>query len=281
MNVDLLSPQHVYNSGSNGLAKINPVVLITVTVILVFYYVVFSSLGVPTNMLGDGTPSPASPSMGVSIVELILWSLLIFLIMINGLQYFFSVDIKTAIKDIFSPVPEIDITITADKEAEEPVPEIMFEKQVFHVPDNEYTYEDAQAVCKAYGSRLASYEEVESAYNDGGEWCGYGWSQGQMALYPTQKKTFDKLQKKKGHEHDCGRPGVNGGYIANPNVRFGANCYGYKPEITQAERDAMDTTRPYPLTKKEKEFERKVEHYRRKLPDIMISPFNHNRWSII
>jgi hypothetical protein len=281
MNVDLLSPQHVYNSGSNGLAKINPVVLITVTVILVFYYVVFSSLGVPTNMLGDGTPSPASPSMGVSIVELILWSLLIFLIMINGLQYFFSVDIKPAIKDIFSPVPEIDITITADKEAEEPVPEIMFEKQVFHVPDNEYTYEDAQAVCKAYGSRLASYEEVESAYNDGGEWCGYGWSQGQMALYPTQKKTFDKLQKKKGHEHDCGRPGVNGGYIANPNVRFGANCYGYKPEITQAERDAMDTTRPYPLTKKEKEFERKVEHYRRKLPDIMISPFNHNRWSII
>jgi hypothetical protein len=31
-----------------------------------------------------------------------------------------------------------------------------------------------------------------------------------MALFPTQKETWDKLQKIKGHEHDCGRPGING-----------------------------------------------------------------------
>jgi hypothetical protein len=39
------------------------------------------------------------------------------------------------------------------------------------------------------------------------------------------------LQKIKGHEHDCGRPGVNGGYIANPLVKFGVNCYGNKRKI--------------------------------------------------
>ena len=53
-----------------------------------------------------------------------------------------------------------------------------------------------------------------------------------MAYYPTQKTTWDKLQKKKGHENDCGRPGINGGFIQNKNVKFGVNCYGSK-EILQ------------------------------------------------
>ena len=41
-----------------------------------------------------------------------------------------------------------------------------------------------------------------------------------------------KLQKRKGHKHDCGRPGINGGYIGNTNIKYGVNCYGYKPKIT-------------------------------------------------
>ena len=63
----------------------------------------------------------------------------------------------------------------------------------------------------------------------------YGWSDNQMALFPTQKSTYDKLQEVQGRENDCGRPGVNGGYIENPNVKFGINCYGVKPEITPEE----------------------------------------------
>ena len=62
-----------------------------------------------------------------------------------------------------------------------------------------------------------------------------GWSDGQMALFPTQQKTFDNLQKIEGHENDCGRPGVNGGFMANPNIRFGVNCYGNKPKIKEEE----------------------------------------------
>jgi hypothetical protein len=38
-----------------------------------------------------------------------------------------------------------------------------------------------------------------------------------MALYPTQYNTWKELQKIKGHENDCGRPGINGGYMINQN----------------------------------------------------------------
>ena len=53
-----------------------------------------------------------------------------------------------------------------------------------------YTYDDSDAICKAYGAELASYYDVETAYEDGAEWCSYGWSKNQLALYPTQKKTY-------------------------------------------------------------------------------------------
>jgi hypothetical protein len=103
------------------------------------------------------------------------------------------------------------------------------ENQVFNLGNNNLTYEEAQAVCKMFGADLANYDQVEAAYNAGGEWCQYGWSQGQMAFFPTQKSTWTGLQNNPATQNACGRPGINGGYIANPNVRFGANCYGQKP----------------------------------------------------
>ena len=133
--------------------------------------------------------------------------------------------------------------------------------------------------CRAYGSKLATYDQIENAYKDGGEWCGYGWSDDQMALYPTQKKTYDKLQTIKGHEHDCGRPGINGGYIANPNVKFGVNCYGYKPKITPTERKLMEIDQLYPKTKDELSLEKKIYEWRRKLGEILVATFNKTTWS--
>jgi hypothetical protein len=102
-----------------------------------------------------------------------------------------------------------------------------------------------------------------------------------MALFPTQAETYKNLQKIPGHEHDCGRPGVNGGYIANPNVRFGVNCFGYKPEMTAVEEELMENTTPYPLTEKDIMMEKKVEYWKKKLPDILVSPFNYNNWTKI
>jgi hypothetical protein len=101
--------------------------------------------------------------------------------------------------------------------------------EVYNIGNNIYTYNEAQAICKAFNSDLANYDQIEGAYNAGGEWCNYGWSKGQMAYFPTQKDTWNKLQKDPITKNACGRPGINGGFIKNPNVRFGANCYGVKP----------------------------------------------------
>jgi len=278
-NLDINSELHgLYNDFNTNILHKNPSMIIILTVIIILYYIIFSNASVQ-----DATflSTESAPSSSISFIEIIMWGLFIFLICINGLQYFFEINITTMIKKIFSPEPEIDINVISSNDEPDPVPEIKIEKQVFHIPNNNYTYEESRALCKAYGGRLANYDEIESAYKDGGEWCGYGWSKGQLALFPTQKDTYHKLQKIKGHENDCGRSGINGGYIKNPNVRFGANCYGYKPEITQEERNLMNETVPYPETKKDKEFERLVHQYRTKLPDILVSPFNNNRWSVI
>ena len=101
--------------------------------------------------------------------------------------------------------------------------------QVFNISNNLYTYDEAQKVCNAFDASLASYDQIESAYQNGGEWCNYGWSEGQMAYFPTQKDTWGKLQGNPKTKNACGRPGINGGYIKNPYVKFGANCYGVKP----------------------------------------------------
>ena len=149
---------------------------------------------------------------------------------------------------------------------------------VFHVKDNNYTYGDSKRLCKAYGARLATYNEVEEAYNDGAEWCSYGWSDSQMVLYPTQKKHWDKLQTIKGHENDCGRPGVNGGYIDNENATFGVNCFGKRPEETEEDKKRRKNTTLYPKTKEEVAFERDVERMKKRLPTIEVAPFNHKNW---
>jgi hypothetical protein len=262
-----------YNPITNTLKK-NKMILIILTIVIIIYYVVFSSFtGIESINSNDVSSS------GLGILELLLWGLLVFLILITGLKYFLNIDIKASIRDILSDEPEIDLTVIQDKLDEEIVEEL--KEEVFHVSKNKYTYDDADAVCKAFGSRLATYDEVERSYNAGGEWCSYGWTKDQLALYPTQKKTYEKLQKKKGYENSCGRPGINGGFIANPNVRFGVNCYGYKPKITNAEKLKMQKINEEPKTPKEIEFEKKVNEYKNNLSSILLNPFNNKKWSRI
>ena len=264
---------HMYDFIGDKVTKGSPVVLVVLTFVIIIYYILFSYLGVSVVEGAKGV----APSPSITFIEVVMWGMFIFLVLINGVQYFFQVDIKTSIRNLFTPVPEVDITVTTPQPP--PVPEIMYEDQVFHIPDNIYTYNDAKAVCKAYGSRLATYEEIENAYKRGAEWCGFGWSADQMALYPTQMETWKKLQKRKGHKHDCGRPGVNGGFIAYKKAPFGVNCYGHKPKITPEERELMDNEELIPLSPEERRFKKKVEKYRKNLPEILVSPFNYDNWS--
>ena len=100
-----------------------------------------------------------------------------------------------------------------------------------------------------------------------------------MALYPTQKTTWHRLQKIQGHKHDCGRPGVNGGFIKNKNVRFGVNCYGTKPQITEEEQKLMNNATPYPLTEEDRKINKLVKKYKKNLSSILVSPFNYTSWN--
>ena len=203
-----------------------------------------------------------------------------------AIKYFYNIDIFVKFNDALN---ELDVDIVVDnskkddllvslpkpKPLKAPTPPIINTDEVFNIPGNKYTYDQAQTLCKAYGATLASYSQVEDAYKDGGEWCNYGWSKDQLALFPTQKNTYDKLQSIKGHENDCGRPGVNGGYMANTNNKYGVNCYGKKPAITDTEKKLMEINKNYPP---ETELDKETEKWKKQIDNILISPFNSNSW---
>jgi hypothetical protein len=263
-------PVNMYNYLNMYL--MNPMIFVIIILIVVAYYAFSSSLGTG-NQGTTGTDSNGGGVFGVIII-----AVLVVLILVNALQYFFSINVTAYIQGLFSPKTTVDIVVDQSTYQPAPVPEIKFKKQVFNIPGNYYTYDNAKALCSAYGAELASYDQIEKAYNNGAEWCNYGWSANQLALFPTQQKTYNTLQTIAGHGNDCGRPGINGGYIANPNVKFGVNCYGNKPKITSEEEELMKTASPYPETPQDIAFQKKVDFMKNNLDQILVSPFNHNTW---
>jgi hypothetical protein len=151
-------------------------------------------------------------------------------------------------------------------------------REVFYIAGNKYTYEDAAAVCAAYDADLATYEQVQESYSKGAEWCGYGWTLGGMALYPTQEETWKRLQQELEPEKRmrCGRPGVNGGYF-DPTKTFGVNCYGVKPGCNNRKY-------PIPLAIVSQSqgavTEEAVNKFKQESGKIKIDPFNRNGWSM-
>ena len=146
-------------------------------------------------------------------------------------------------------------------------------KEVFNIKDNMFTFDEAKSVCDAHDAKLASLEEMIYAYKKGANWCSYGWSEGQLALYPTQPEFWNKLQNEPYRKYECGKPGVNGGYFENQNYKFGANCYGVKPEpkSNELEKDRYGSVR---LTAREL----KTTEYKEQLDKFRISPFNEDKW---
>lgn len=149
------------------------------------------------------------------------------------------------------------------------------DKQVFNISDNLFTYDDAEAVCKAYGGDLATYEQLVDSYKKGANWCNYGWTKGQMILYPIQPEYYKKMQDNDpGRQNDCGQVGINGGYYKNKNSMFGVNCYGYKRAPSGGERHKTRY-----MSDKDRELRRKISEYRKKLQSFKLQPFNENKWS--
>jgi len=223
------------------------------------------------------------------ILEIILFGILVVVIILNfkwlnDKHFSFSTEITNLFND---KLTNIDIKLDDDgknkkKKKEKENDDCRTEDisgEVFHINENRYTYSDAKEVCSSLKARLATYDEVEYAYQNGANWCSYGWSDEQMALFPIQKSVYNDLKKIKGHQHDCGRPGVNGGYIHNQNSTFGVNCYGKKPYITDKDKDFMNKYSYSPAMTDKEYREKDKEDKEDKVNDLLISPFNKSKWS--
>tara|TARA_B110000967_G_C18901767_1_gene576101 strand:- start:6111 stop:7319 length:1209 start_codon:yes stop_codon:yes gene_type:complete len=267
----------------------NPSSILIVIFVLVGLYVV--------SYLSGLSMAQGNKPISISMIESIAWLLLIVLLFVDFFKYVFGVsfeDLFDKIKAFFQgeekKVEEEETEVEATKcDSDKTEPDDP-NAEVFNVSNNLYTYDDAQAICKSYDAKLATYDQVEQAYDNGAEWCNYGWSEGQMALFPTQKNTWNELQardvgvcnesKKVGN--NCGRPGINGGYIANPYVRFGVNCFGKKPKATEQELKQMNAneTQAYPMTPAEKKLEKKVDFWKKNGNKYLeLNSYNTKKWT--
>jgi hypothetical protein len=239
-----------------------------VSFIVVFYIVIY---------LFRFPMTEGSKSMAITIIEGISWVLFIVIVIVDFFKYFLKIPIMDILSFLFGwektdlkPVVEVKGNVVPTQPNE-----------VFNISNNLYTYDDAQAICSSYDAKLASYDQIEEAYNDGAEWCSYGWSDNQMIYFPTQKATWDKLQKTKNHKNDCGRPGVNGGYIANPYLKFGVNCYGKKPKANDNDLARMKANKDYvfPKTEEDLALEKKIKYWKDNADKLLkVNSFNTNKW---
>ena len=288
----------------------NPIPIVVLVAVVFFYMVFFYTL--------KSSSTSIDSSSITSFLEIIFGIIFIILVFVNATLYYFNVDVSATFSKLFTKMPKVSLNLNnknndeqdgsfmkdiknieneieeyastnpetnnddsgdGDDSGGDDIESELSDKEVFHIPGAYYTYDDSKAICKAYGGKLASYNQLEEVYKNGGEWCSYGWSKDQQILYPTQKKTYKKLQKIPGHEHDCGRQGINGGYVSNKKARFGVNCYGVKPEMKNQEKKLMKKRKFYPVNPEQIREKRLVDHWRKQLPSILISPYNKDEWN--
>ena len=243
------------------------------------------------NAVTESGPS-YKPYMMLIMVTLIVATFAIFWRQIrDGFRYAYE-SLRSALGAKTEPVKPMDEpveNVTAPPQAPQDVPpseKKLVEKvlpgrqEVYNISKNTFTYYDAEPLCKALGSELASYEQVKAAYEGGADWCNYGWVKGQMAVYPTQSETWQQLQEgPEAQRNACGRPGLNGGYFDNPELRFGVNCYGVKPDQKDHDATAVASGDAAPLSPAGLDFEKKVAKYRGEANSISILPFSKSAWS--
>ena len=243
----------------------------------------------------SSTESNISKNMFIIFLEIVLWILLIVIIFINIRNFDTNnVNFQTKLSNLFdTKMAELDIRANSNEDLQfntnkdASINEVSTNngetcesnddsgKEVFHISNNVHTYNEAKELCEKYDSRLASYDEIERAYTQGANWCSYGWSKDQLALFPTQQAIYNELKEIPDHEHDCGRPGINGGYIANPNVKFGVNCYGIRPKPTEKDKKYMHALNHTPSLS----IKNKQNKNQQLMNKNIVAPFNRNSWS--
>jgi len=146
--------------------------------------------------------------------------------------------------------------------------------QVFNIKENIYTLDDAAGVCGALGAETATIQQLISAHKNGADWCNVGWTKDGLAAYPIQYSTWKNLQDNDPTKRNiCGRPGINLSRN-DPNLLYGVNCYGVKPEPKGNEivKDIM-------LNDKQRKLEQKIAEFQKNMKAIGVAPFNVDKWS--
>jgi len=242
----------------------NPIMMFSTMIFICVFTGISFVLGIPTH--GENTP------FSVTIISHKGWYFLFSQVIFNILKFVFAVDLVRYLKDhqhYYNGKP---------KEENKQVEEEHTKEEVFHIHNNLYTYRDAKNICKSLDSRLATYEEIEAAYKKGGEWCSYGWSDDKLALFPTQSETWTRLQKNPKTKHMCGRPGINGGKIKNPNTKYGVNCFGVKPDESMKSKGIAPSSTAY-LAQFEGNNESKVKAWKNIRQSLSVHSFNPTLWS--
>lgn len=194
------------------------------------------------------------------------------------------IPVQGTVKDVTAPpMPPQDMT----PKQQAIMPQNIVEKvlpssgdaEVFNISQNKFTYYDAQPLCKALGAELATYEQVKDAWAKGADWCNYGWVKGQMAVYPTQKDTYEKLQAGPDDQRmACGTTGINGGYFDNPDMLYGVNCYGSKPAQSAHDEERLMDEGKIPKSPETLKVDQMVNNFKKQADSLFVKPFNDSKW---
>jgi hypothetical protein len=290
----------IYSTGTSFKHTIDdPTTIYSLLLFIFAFYILIYSIGIP--MTYSGKP------ISITIIETTVWILLTIIVIVNFLKYLLNINITnivsqhtqylyTLVSDYSNSYNNTSIggnsaiisgnTVVSGNvsvSGNAIIPPSPPPDEVFNISNNLYTYDDARAICTSYDARLATYDDIEAAYDNGGEWCNYGWSDNQMIYFPTQKSTWDKLQQgDPKHKNNCGRPGINGGHIANPYVKFGVNCFGQKPKPSDADISRMKAHQNniQPKNNNDVVLDRKVQFWKENSNKLLnINSFNNNTWS--
>lgn len=89
------------------------------------------------------------------------------------------------------------------------------EPQLYHIYPNVYTFLEAKNECKKRNGRLATTQEIQSAYDtQNAHWCSWGWADDENAYMPNRSKKCNK------------DVGVINAEVIDPYLRLGTHCYG-------------------------------------------------------
>jgi len=148
------------------------------------------------------------------------------------------------------------------------------QNQVFNIKQNVYTLDDAPGVCGALGADVASINQLIDAHKQGADWCNVGWTKDGLAAFPIQYSTWKTLQDNEPNKRNiCGSPGIN--LVRNdPNLLYGVNCYGVKPEPKGNEKVKQSV-----VSDKQTALNAKIAEFQKNINAIGVVPFNADSWS--